>query len=103
MSWPSLDLEFAPQSIDIFLLVVHAGEFHQVVPHRGVSAIGPNHQVELDFHFSAFAAVLNFEPSLAFAEVGSCKLMAEEKVDIWHAVQNIQKAFVEPAAIHGKN
>lgn len=34
------DGEFAPEAVDVRLGVVHAGEFHEVVPDGGVGPIG---------------------------------------------------------------
>ncbi len=81
-----LDLKLAPEGIDIFLFVVHAGEFHQIVPDGRVRAVSPDHEVELDLDFLATAAVLKFEPGFPVSKVSPLELMAEEEAHIWHIV-----------------
>jgi hypothetical protein len=49
--WGGRDVEFAPQGVDVFLRVVDAGVFHEVVAGCGVSAIGTDEEVEFYGYF----------------------------------------------------
>lgn len=46
-----LDLELAPQGVDVLLLVIHPRIFHQMVPNGGVGTVSPYHEIERDFNF----------------------------------------------------
>ena len=56
--WDGLNLEFTPESVDILLLVVHSSVFHEMIPDRGVGAIGSDHQVEADLYLTSASAIL---------------------------------------------
>ena len=43
------DMEFAPECVDVLLLVGYSGELHQVVSCCGVGAVSANEEVEFDF------------------------------------------------------
>ena len=45
------DVEFAPERVDVLLLVVDAGELHEVVARGGVGAVGADEEIEVDFFF----------------------------------------------------
>ena len=48
-------MKFAPESVDVFLLVADSGEFHEVEARGGVGAVGADEEVKVDFDFwSAF-------------------------------------------------
>jgi hypothetical protein len=90
-----LDLELAPKGIDILLAVVHADEFHHVVPDGGMGAIGANHEVEIDFDLpgtacrSRLVLSLNLKPGLAFSKVGAGELMVEIEAHVWHSFEYV--------------
>lgn len=50
-----VDLKLAPQGVDVFLLVVHSRELHEVISNGGMSSISSEHQVEL--HLDLFCAI----------------------------------------------
>ncbi len=99
------DMELAPQGVDVFLLVVHAGVLHHVIPDGRMGAIGPNHEVELDLDLSraagcGFFRASNLEPRLAGAEVSACQLVVEEDLDVGHLLQYVEELLVQPGAIY---
>lgn len=91
------DLKFAPQRVDVLLLVVHARELHEVVADSRVGPISPDHQVELNLDLlrairraeARATRVASFEPGLAFPEVCAGKLVVEEKLDIGHGLEDV--------------
>jgi hypothetical protein len=86
------DLEFAPQCVDVFLLVVKAGELHEVVAGCGMGAISPYQEVKVDLNFRSSFGICGAQPrvSLSFLkpgfpmlEVGSSQLVIEKEGNIW--------------------
>lgn len=80
-------MELAPQCVNVLLLVVHPGEFHQVVANGGVCAIRSNHEIKRNLNFSGAAIgnkilVAGLKPSLVGFEISSSKLVVEEQLDI---------------------
>lgn len=75
------DVKFAPEGVDVFLVVGEALVLHEVVSCGGVGTIGANEEVEadLDFLFTWFLAggvgvisgLLGLEPCPVLLEVGS--------------------------------
>lgn len=102
-----LDLELTPQGVDILLAVVHAHVLHHVVSYCGMSPVGSDHEVKVDFNLSCPAGLstspLDLEPGLATAEVGTCQLVIEQETDIGHRCQDVEKPLIQPGAINGKD
>lgn len=76
-------MEFAPQGVNVLLLVVHSGKLHQVVANGGVCAIRSNHEIKSNLDFPGAAIgnkilVACLEPSLVGFEISSGKLVVEE-------------------------
>jgi len=101
-----LDLELAPQSVDVILTVVHPTVFHHVISHSGMSAIGANHEIKVDFDLlgpaSCLLLALHLEPSLTPVEVGSSQFVVEENLDVWHLLEDVQHPFVQTRPVDGK-
>ena len=103
---PRLDLELAPQRVDVPLLVVHARVLHHVVPHGRVRAIRAQHQVEGDLDLprpAVVAPVFDLEPGLALPEVRACELVVEEELHVGHALEHVEDALVQAAAVDGED
>lgn len=103
-----LDLELAPESVDILLLVVHPDVLHHMISDGRMSAISANHEVELDLNLlwsigGRPLSPLNLKPGFALAEVGSCQLVVEVKLHIGHSFQDVQQAFVQTTTVHGED
>lgn len=85
-----LDLELAPESINVFLGVVHPRKLHEVVSHCRMCTVCANHEVEVDFNLRrAVRSSIQFtdlEPSFSSFEVGTGQFMVEEEFDIRHVV-----------------
>lgn len=96
-----LDLELAPQGVDVFLLIVHAGEFHHVVPHCRMGTVCAEHQVEV--HLNLIGAVGAFEPCLACAEVSPNQLMTKEERHVWQALEHVEQPPIEIATVDGED
>lgn len=96
-------MKFAPEGINIFLLVVDPGKLHHMEPGCRMSAIGADQQVEsnrylcgsclLSLNRYVLGGVLSmvrrrkcllFEPSDVLFEVCPCQLMIEIESDIRH-------------------
>lgn len=98
-------MEFAPESVDVFLLVIHSSVLHQVVPYGRVGTICSNHEVEVDLDFfvnlpwSGFAS-WDREPGFVLLKIRSRELVVEEEFDIWQFLQFIQQGFVKPSSIN---
>lgn len=80
-------MEFAPQGVDVLLLVVHSSKLHQVIANGRVSAICANHEIKsnLDFPGAAIGSeifVACLKPSLVGFEISSGQLVVEEELDI---------------------
>ena len=112
-------MEFAPEGVDVFLLVIEAGVFHEVVAHCGVGAVGTDHEVKRDFYFvcavlvgfaeRGFGGILGvvgfggmgtlLEPGNVFVEVGACELVVEVKGHVGHFPKGVEEAFVETCSV----
>lgn len=116
-----LDLELAPLYIGVFLLIVHACIFHQVVSGGRVRAISADKEVEGDFDLwrsreGNRLAVLcracscwpcsvfrlpKLEPSFLIFEIRAGQLVVEEELYIWAFLELVEEEFVKPAAVNG--
>lgn len=84
-------MEFAPQSVDVLLLVVHSSKLHQVIANSRVCAIRANHEVKSNLNFSRAAIgseifVACLKPGLVGFEISTGQLVVEEELDIGHRV-----------------
>lgn len=114
------DVEFAPEGVDVFLLVVDAGVLHQVVAGSGVGAVGADEEVE--FHLDFWGALMGgigrlggvlgmvgfwegavLEPSRVFGVIGAGKLVGEEEGHVRHGFEGVEEAFVESSAVDGED
>lgn len=80
-------MEFAPQGVDVLLLIVHPGKLHQVVANGRVRAISANHEIKGDLDFPGAAVggeifVACLEPCLVGFEISSGQLVVEEQLDV---------------------
>ena len=112
-------MELAPERVDVLLLVVDTGEFHEVVARGGVGAIGADEEVEVDFFFG-IALVLGWrggglcgvlgvvglgsvgavlEPCGVVIEVCTGELVVEEEGDVRHGFERVEKAFVQTGTV----
>ena len=102
-------MEFAPQRVNILLLIVDAGELHEVIASGGVGAIGTNEEIEVDFFLGVplllgwgwrglrrvlgvvgFGRVgLVLEPGGVVFEVGAGELMVEKEGDVGHGFEGV--------------
>lgn len=101
-----LELELAPQGVDVLLLVVHPSKLHEMIPHSGMSTVGSNHEIESDVDLLGTrilgrAAVLHLKPRLASTIVCARELVVEEELDIGHALENVEKPLVESRTVNG--
>lgn len=108
------DVEFAPEGVDVFLLVVDTGVLHQVIAGGGVGAVGADEEVE--FHFDFWGALVGgvlgvvgflegavLEPGSVFGVVGASELVGEEEGYVWHGLEGVEEAFVESGAVDGED
>src|ERR1700688_4997756 len=97
-------MEFAPQSVDVLLLVIHACVLHQMISYCGVCSICTDQEVEVDFNFfiafsgSGFAPC---EPGFVILEVSAGEFMVEEESDVWHCLQFVEEQFVKSSSVGG--
>jgi hypothetical protein len=102
---PRLDVELAPQRVDVVLAVVHLNVLHHVVAHSRVGAIGADHEVKVDLNLARPARCRlgghDFEPGLARLEVCAGELVAEEEADVGHVFEDVEQALVEAGAVDG--
>lgn len=86
--------ELTPKCVNVFLLVIHAGKLHHMIANGRMGAVGPKHNVKVDFHLTGTTArrepISVFNPSLARAKVGTRELVVEEEFDIWEILKSIQ-------------
>ena len=100
------NMEFAPQRVNILLLVVDAGIFHHVVACGGVGAVGTDKKVK--FHFDLRCSLVRrirrlsrvlgmvgfgkapLEPGDAFGEVGASELVVEEECYVGHGFEGVE-------------
>lgn len=80
-------MEFAPQGVNVLLLVIHSGKLHQVVADSGVRSVRSNHEIKSNLNFSGPAIVskilvARLKPGLVGFEIGSGQLVVEEQLDI---------------------
>ena len=85
-------MELAPQRIDVFLLVIHACVFHQVVPSGGMCSIGSDEKVEGYFYLFVSCPGRGFgargcEPGFACLEIGAGELMVEVEGYVWEGFE----------------
>ena len=112
--------ELAPKRVDVFLLVVDAGELHHVVTCRRVRTIRANKDVERNRYLGGavlmlFARILLggvlsmiifgstralFEPGNVFVEVGASQLVIEVESDVWHSSQIVKETLVQSCSVH---
>lgn len=79
------DGEFAPERVDVLLLVVHARVLHEMVTGGRVGTIGANEEVEGDFDFLPVASGgFRLEPSFVVGEVCANELVIEEDLHVGH-------------------
>lgn len=79
------DGEFAPQRVDVLLLIVHARILHEVVAGGGVGAISTNEEVESDFEFLLVArGGFRLEPGFVVGKVCADELVVEENLYVGH-------------------
>ena len=117
------NVEFAPEGVDVFLLVVEPGEFHKVVADCRMGAVGTNHEVKADFDFlcallvgfaegrlGRILCMVSFgcmgtllEPGNVLVEVGTRELVVEMKGYIGHFLQGVEQTFVKTCTIDGSN
>lgn len=101
-----VDLKLTPQGVDVFLLVVHSRELHEVISNSGVSSISSEHKVKLNLDlFCAIqraARLTNFKPGLALLEICAGKLVVEEELDIGHSLENVQQPLVKTTPVNSK-
>ena len=77
--------EFAPERVDVLLLIVHARVFHEVVAGGGVGTIGADEEVECDFEFLLVACGgVRLEPGFVVGEVCADQLVVEEDLHVGH-------------------
>lgn len=102
-----LDVELAPEGVDVVLAVVHLDVLHHVVADGRVSAVGTDHEVKVDLDFPRSArgglGGHDLEPGLPMLEVGACQLVAEEELDVRHALQDVEEPFVEASSVNGED
>lgn len=84
---PGFDAKFAPESVNVLLLVVHPRELHHMIADCGVCTICSYHEIksDLDFKGPVIGDVLlipYFEPCLSCLKVSTGELMIEEQSDI---------------------
>jgi hypothetical protein len=104
------NLEFAPERIDVLLMIVHTNELHHMVSHGGVCTISTDHKVEIDLDLRSAASrwrrilrAPELKPSLSFPEVGTGKSVVEEECHIWHPLEYVQQALVQSTPIDSKD
>lgn len=79
------DGEFAPERVDVLLLVVHARVLHQVIAGGGVGTIGADEEVEGDFDFLLLTCGgFGLEPGFVVGKVCADELVVEENLHVWH-------------------
>lgn len=87
------DLEFAPQGVNILLLVIHTRILHEVIPHGRVGPVSTDHEVKLDFDLLGAArgavGIANLEPGFTLLEICAGKLVTEEELDVRHSLENV--------------
>lgn len=100
------DAEFAPQRVDVLLLVVDTGELHHVEAASGVSTVRADKVVERDLDLGgsasdaqrvglgSFAGNATLEPCLVCTEVSASQLVVEEQLDIRRALQRVEEGIV---------
>lgn len=100
-------MEFTPQRVDVLLLIIHAGEFHQMVSDGRVSPICPNHEIKIYLNLPRAPVgrrdyVTHFKPRFASAEVGTCQFVVEEQLDVRQRVQYIKKALIQARPVNSE-
>jgi len=102
-----LDLELAPQGVDVFLVVVHPRKLHEVESHGRVCTVGPEHQVKADLNLlcppCGAGLALDLEPGFAAPEVGAGELVVEEELDVGHFLKDVEQTFVETGSVYCKD
>lgn len=98
-------MEFAPQGVNVLLLVIHSGKLHQVIANGRVCTVCSNHEIKGDFDFSRAAirnvvSVAGFKPCLVLPKVGSSELVVEEQLDVGHGFQDVEQPRVESSSIN---
>jgi hypothetical protein len=104
------DVEFGPETVDVILAVVHAGEFHEVIPCGRVGAISSDEQVECYFNFwvtffvdraagrlgrslsvseGGVADCAPLEPRFVEVEVGTDELVVEKECYVGHGFKGV--------------
>lgn len=115
------DVEFAPEGVDVLLLVIDAGVLHHVVAGGGVGAVRADEEVEFHFDFrgalvkgvgwllGGVLGVVGFwggavlKPGGGFGVVGAGELVGEEEGYVWHGLEGIEEAFVQAGAVDGED
>lgn len=91
-------MELTPEFVDIFLLVGHGDEFHQVEAYGRVSAVSADHEGEGDFDFGAAGEGVGFgvafEPGEFVFEVDAGEFVVEEELDVGHGFEMVQEGLV---------
>lgn len=100
-------MELAPELVDVFLLVGHGDELHEVVADGRMCAIRTDHEVEGDFDLGAallggFRGGVSVEPGELLAEVDGEELVVEEEFYIGHGFEVVEQGLVEACAVQSE-
>lgn len=102
-------MEFTPQSVDIFLLVVDTCEFHHVEAGSGMCTIRTDQEIEVNRDLfwalfvlpevlflggvlrmvNSFGITVLLEPGYLFVKVGTCELVIEVQCGVRQFLQRI--------------
>ncbi len=113
-------MEFAPQCVNVFLLVIESSELHQMITSGRMSTVCTDEQVESRGYFGCpllimpegimlsrilrvvgfFGIAVLFKPSCLLIEVSTRQLMVEVQRDIWQLLQGVEEALVETCTVY---
>lgn len=99
------NLELAPESIDVFLLIVKSSELHHVVPRSGVCTICANKEVKIYFNLTVatrggLGVTHDFEPGFVVVEISAGEFVVEEDLDVGHSFYFVEKDLVELTSVN---